>query len=123
MAISLTLRTDPTCAVKVVGSQVVCALCPFPQPGPSTLIFTQLLDAVVRQEVTRVLPADVGLHRCISGQMPPPPPFPIGSSDPLRYHTLALSFALLPPGVGVDSFRLRVMDGVTVVFDEGPFVY
>ena len=104
MAISLTLRTDPTCAVKVVGSQVVCALCPFPQPGPSTLIFTQLLDAVVRQEVTRVLPA------ASATRITEPWPGVWG-------------FALLPPGVGVDSFRLRVMDGVTVVFDEGPFVY
>jgi hypothetical protein len=31
-------------------------------------------------------------------------------------------FTLLPPGVGVDSFRLRLMDGGTVVFDE-PFVF
>jgi hypothetical protein len=120
MAITLALRTDGPRAVTVVGLTVWCCLCPFPQPGPSTLVFTQLLDAVVRQEVTRVLPADVGLHRCISGQMPPPPPFV--PTDGLRYHTLAQTFTLLAAGAGVDSFRLKLLDGETVVFDE-PFVY
>jgi hypothetical protein len=94
-----------------------------PFPRDSVLVCTQLLNGGVVQEVSRPIPADMGAIwplgiGCQTLEESMGLPRIPGSPTPTHYHTAGHGVDLLPPGVGTNAVRLKLLDGATVVFDQ-----